>query len=228
MTKLVLFDIDGTVVNSNGAGVRSMLEAMEAVFGREADSDGYSMSGKTDAQIAVELMGKAGIGREEVFENLDRVWAHYIKGLAGELEDRAPTVCPGVPELLNRLSRHPEVLLGLLTGNVERGAWLKLKKAGVARYFRLGAFGDRVPDRRLLPDVARSKAEALVGRRFPGMDTVIVGDTPNDVVCARSADAVAVAVATGTFPERVLAQEDPDYLFGTLEDTDAALEAMLH
>ena len=97
----------------------------------------------------------------------------------------------------------------------------------MARYFRLGAFGDCTPDRRLLPDVARSKAEALVGRRFPGMDTVIVGDTPNDVVCARSADAVAVAVATGIFPERVLAQEGPDHLFGTLRDTDAALEAIL-
>ncbi len=121
MRKLVLFDIDGTVVNSNGTGVRSLLNAMEAVFGREADSDGYFVSGKTDAQIAVELMGKAGIGRGEVFENLDRVWAHYIEGLAGELKERPPTVCPGVHDLLERLSLHPKVLLGLLTGNVERG-----------------------------------------------------------------------------------------------------------
>lgn len=226
MKKLVLFDIDGTILSTGGVGTRSMLWALKAVSGRQvAVEDGYSMSGKTDAQIVMELLEGAGIGREETLSKLERIWTIYSAKLEREIRTCSPTVHPGVPELLARLQ--PDVLLGLLTGNMERAAWTKVGRVGLDRYFRLGAFGDKAPERRLLPEVAVREAEALVGRRFVGGEIVIIGDTPNDILCGRHLLVKAVAVATGSYSAEELAEYEPDYLFETLCDTTRAAEAIL-
>ncbi len=226
MKKLVLFDIDGTILSTGGAGTRSVLWAMKTVFGREVGvEDGYSMGGKTDAQIVIELLEGAGIGREETIRKLERIWTLYTAELEREIKTYDPTVHPGVPELLERLQ--PDVLLGLLTGNVERAAWTKVGRVGLDRYFRMGAFGDKAPERRLLPEVAVREAEALVGRRFEGKDIVIIGDTPNDILCGRHLLVKAVAVATGSYSAEELAEYEPDYLFENLCDTKRAAEAVL-
>ncbi len=225
MKKLVLFDIDGTILSTRGVGTRSVLGAMKSVFGREvAVADGYSMGGKTDTQIVMELLEKAGVSREETLEKLGQLWELYTSRLEREIHLCDPTVHPGVPELLERLE--PHVLLGLLTGNVERGAWIKVGRVGLEGYFRMGAFGDRAAERRLLPAIAVRKAEALMGRRFDGKEIVIIGDTPNDILCGRHLGVKAVAVATGSYSLGELAEYEPDYLFENLGDT-AAAEAIL-
>lgn len=226
MKKLVLFDIDGTILSTRGVGTRSVLKGLEAVVGREVVvEDGYVIGGKTDTQIAIELLEMAGIRREETLEKLEQIWDLYTAELERQIQLCDPTVHPGVPELLEWLE--PQVLLGLLTGNVERGAWIKVERVGLEGYFRMGAFGDRAAERRLLPEIAVREAEALVGRRFDGKEIVIIGDTPNDILCGRHLGVKAVAVATGSYSLDELAEYEPDYLFENLGDMEVTAEAIL-
>ena len=220
MKKLVLFDIDGTILSSFGAGTRSIMSALSAVFERDVEAgDGYSMSGKTDAQIVVELMERSGVSREETLERLRDVWDRYAEGMRKEIGARAPDVFPGVRQLVNRLSEATEALLGLLTGNIEEVAWIKLGRVELDGPFWAGAFGDQALNRSELPGVAIQNAASVSGHTFEGKDVVIVGDTPNDVLCGRHLNVKTVAVATGEFSREELAEYEPDYLFDDLIDT---------
>ncbi len=227
MVKLVLFDIDGTILTVHGVGSRSLISALEKVFGQEILLNDYSMSGKTDTQIVLELMARVGIGTTEVFLKIERVWEYYLQGLEQTLEVIEPRVFPGIPSLVLRLSQHPQVVLGLLTGNVEQAAWIKLRSVGLDPYFCLGAFGDQAARRDLLPEKAVAKAKMQLGKEFQGKDIVIIGDTPNDIHCGRHLGVKSIAVATGKFSLAQLSLYDPDALFEDLEDMEQVCKEIL-
>lgn len=227
--KLVLFDIDGTILHTHGAGKRAVHRALREVFGTTGP-EGHRFDGKTDRQIVRELMGMAGHGDEHIDANMDEMLARYVAYLEEELSaaTEPPHVYPGVPEVLDALEARDDVLLGLLTGNLEAGARAKLVSAGFAlERFRVSAFGSDAEHRPELPAVARARGEGLVGRSFPGRDVVIIGDTPADVTCGNGIGARAIGVATGHYDERELADAGAFATFGTLADTDAVLDAIL-
>jgi phosphoglycolate phosphatase-like HAD superfamily hydrolase len=226
--RLVLFDIDGTLLSSGRAARESVLAALERIFGWKGPgaADGYDFSGKTDPQILRELVG-AAVGEERLGRDLPRALDLYLEELEKRLDPAAVAVKPGIPELVDRLSSDPRVTLGLLTGNVERGARLKLEPPGLNRYFLFGAFGSDSPDRYLLPAVAIERARQSTGRIFAGKSVVIVGDSIHDVACGRSLGVRSVAVATGpTSRDRLLA-EKPDAFFEDFSDVGRAFEAIL-
>lgn len=227
MKKLVLFDIDGTIMNTDAGGASSCQKALQTVFNRDVPLADYSMSGKTDTQIVLDLMERVGVSREETTSKLDEINELYIGHLSQEVDTWDPEICPGIIPLLDRLVEHSDVVLGLLTGNIVRGAEVKLNRVGLWSYFKTGAFGDRAPERKMLPDIAQKTAQELTGKVFEGKDMVVIGDTPNDVLCGRHLNVKTIAVATGAFDMDTLKEYDPDYLFEDLSDTNKVMEAIL-
>jgi phosphoglycolate phosphatase-like HAD superfamily hydrolase len=226
--KLVLFDIDGTLITSRGAGRRAMRVAFERVFGTAAGIDQYDLRGRTDTRIVHDVMGAEGWEPARVSERLDDFFEAYLGGLVAEIGDgQGVVMLPGVAEVVERLAESSEVALGLVTGNIEQGARIKLQPAGLWPRFRVGAYGSDHMDRRRLPSLAARRAHALLGREFPPTDVVVIGDTPHDVDCARACGAVAVAVATGQYPREALLADRPDHFFEDLSDTDRVLRALL-
>lgn len=224
--RLVLFDVDGTLLSAGRAARESILAALDHVLGWEGSSEGVDFSGKTDPQILDELV-RESVGRERFEAAVGAVLDHYVEELSRRLRPEAVVVKPGVRDLLDRLAADPRVTLGLLTGNIERGARLKLAPAGLNRYFPFGAFGDDSADRYCLPAVAVARAREETGLEFDGRSVVIIGDSVHDVLCGRSLGARAVAVATGPTPAEMLRAEGPDALFADFTDVEAAREAIL-
>ena len=227
--KLVLFDIDGTLLWTDGAGRRSMEGALRDVFGVAGDS-AYRYDGKTDRQIAREQMRAAGFDDATISARMDDALRAYVTYLERELERDAATsrLCLGVLPLLDALEAHERATLGLLTGNIESGAQRKLRAVGVdfAR-FRVNAFGSDHEDRPQLPAVAQQRATSFFGAPMAGDRIVIIGDTPADIECGRSLGVRAIGVATGRYSVDALAEHNPAAVFETLEDTDAVLSAIL-
>lgn len=227
MQRLVLLDIDGTILSSNGAAARPFRRALEEVFGTSGPLQGYSFAGKTDPQIARDLLRLARIDDDIVAAGLDRIWPLYVEGLRDELRSARVTMFPGVARLVHRLDSEPSAVLGLLTGNVADGARLKLTAAGLDfNLFRVGAFGSDHPDRSELPAIAIERAERLSGHRFEGKSVVIVGDTPLDIACGEHLGVRTIAVATGSYGADELAACGPDHVFGSLSDTEAVWSAI--
>lgn len=224
--RLVLFDIDGTLLSAGRAARDSILAALSAVLGWRGSADGNDFSGKTDPQILRELVLDS-VGPERFETTLDAVLDRYVEELERRLTPEAVVPKPGVPALLERLAREPSVTLALLTGNIERGARMKLEPPGFNRYFAFGAFGDDSADRYRLPAFAVARARKRTGRDFSGGSVVIIGDSVHDVACGRSLGARAIAVSTGPTPAEKLAAERPDALFADFSDVAAAAEAIL-
>lgn len=226
--RLVLFDVDGTLVTARGAGRRAMARALAAVFGATGPIERYDFRGKTDPQIVADLMRAAGFGPMEIATRLDVFYARYLDELSAEIgRGEHVALMPGIGDLIPRLSRHPGTVVGLLTGNVEGGARLKLAPTGLWSYFRVGAYGSDDADRSRLPAVAVRRAEALVGRPIAPERVLVIGDTPLDIDCARAFGAVAVAVATGQHRAEELAACRPDLLFSDFSDVRRALATLL-
>lgn len=224
--RLVLFDIDGTLLSAGRAARQSILATLREVYGWEGSAESNDFSGKTDPQIVRELVAES-IGRERCEVALERALDCYVAELARQLQTGTVVPKPGIPELLVRLAREPRVTLALLTGNLERSARLKLAPPGFNPYFPFGAFGSDSSDRYELPVVAIERARRHCGVEFSGKSVVVIGDSVHDVACGRSLGVRSIAVATGvTSPER-LSAENPDALFPDLQDTDAAVEAIL-
>jgi phosphoglycolate phosphatase len=228
MRRLILFDVDGTLLSADGAGKRALREALEAVFGRTGPIDTYAFGGRTDPQIVRDLMTAAGVEEAEVAARLPEVWDDYLAALARELEGTPVRPLEGVIPLLERVEgAGGHVIAGLLTGNLAEGARLKLEAAGIGfGRFRVGAYGSDHADRPELPAVAASRARALTGVEFRGKEIVIVGDTPYDVACGEHLGVRTVAVATGGHGADALARCSPDHLFPDLGDVDAVWDAI--
>lgn len=229
MDKLVLFDIDGTLVRSRGAGRTAIHQALLEEFGNAGPIEDMRFDGKTDPQIVTELLVAVGHPGAHDLACVRRVCDVYLRRLEFELTEGEGEVWPleGVPDLLDALERRNDAVLGLLTGNIERGAELKLRRAGLAwNRFRVGAFGSDAAARPDLPPVAVARAEPVMGRAPAGHDVVIIGDTPADMTCGRSVGARAIGVATGFYSREDLAASGAFRVLPDLADTDAVIEAI--
>jgi len=225
--RLVLFDIDGTLVSAGAISARVFGEALLQAFGTTGDAERFDYSGKTDPQIVRELMRGAGFSDEEIDARRPRALEDYRTRLATSIRPEHVIPKPGMGPLLEALDRQPGVTLALLTGNLEPTARLKLQPVDANRFFPFGAFGSDDEDRYRLPRVALARAREEVGVSFEGPDVVIVGDSVHDVRCGRDLGVRAVAVATGRTPAARLAEERPAALLSDFSDTDAAVAAIL-
>ncbi|HEY2067889.1 MAG TPA: HAD family hydrolase [Gemmatimonadaceae bacterium] len=227
--KLVLFDIDGTILWTDGAGRRAVFQALAEHFG-ETGPDRHEFDGKTDRQIVRELMRHAGVDDLAVTARLDDVIVRYVELLRQELGGGVGEghVYPGVHTVLDALEARDDVLLGLLTGNVRDGAIAKLTAVGIdPRRFKVGAFGSDHEHRPELPEIALRRAESFLGRAVAGRDVVVIGDTPADMACGRGIGAQAIGVATGRYSVEELRACGAAAVFRDLADTDAVIGAIM-
>jgi len=222
---LLLFDIDGTLITSGGAGESALRDAVRDHFGIAEDLGGITIAGATDAAIARKLLEKNGL--EVSPENITALLDHYLHFLKERLPRHQGRVLPGIVTLLDRLRSHPDCVLALLTGNIVRGAEIKLTHYGVWDYFEFGAFADDHHDRNELGKFARSRAQEKHGEEFPREQIFVIGDTPRDIECGKAIGANTVAIATGNYSRGELSAHEPDFLFDDLSDTDAVLRALL-
>lgn len=228
--RLVLFDIDGTLLTSMSAGRQALRSAFAEHYDDLDFFDTVRFDGKTDRQILAELHSAAGFPARAEGEWIDRVLDRYVAHLEVAVADRADRVrpCPGVVELLDALDARTDVLTGLLTGNIVPGARVKLAAAGIDfDRFVLGAFGSDSAHRPELPPIAAARAAERFGHVPHGEEVVIIGDTPADVACGASIAARAIAVATGSYSVAQLEATAPYATFATLADTAAVLRAIV-
>ncbi len=225
--RLVLFDIDGTLLSTGGADTRVFGGALHDAFGTVGDTVGFEYSGKTDPQIARELMEEVGFSRDEIEKRRKQALEQYQERLATSLKPTDVLAKPGVTALLEALDAEPHVALGLLTGNLEANARLKLEPLDANRFFAFGAFGSDHEDRYRLPAIALERARATLGIPFEGPDVVIVGDSVHDVLCGRELGVRAVAVATGKTSRERLTAACPDALLSDFSDTRASVAAIV-
>lgn len=253
MRRLVLFDVDCTLIDAHGAGGRAVIQALDDVYGLHGDLDGYSFHGRTDPAIirdlarlwsaagseaageggvdgnrpeAAAVAGRSGYTSGEIERLLPACIERYVELLRHEVARGRVEVLPGVAELVPALVADPLVAVGLLTGNVEDGARIKLGPTGLWPLFSVGAFGSDSAHRPDLPLVAVARAERMLGRRFRGKEIVVVGDTPADIQCGEQLGVTAVAVATGRHDREQLASFGPDHLFDDFSDWRLAYEVL--
>lgn len=217
MERLVLFDIDGTLLISRGIGREAKRRAMQEHFGAVGDLDSHVFGGKTDWRILADLLAPFGkslsdIGREmDVYE---RVMARHMRAIRHNYQADA---LPHAMELVQTLRHRRDVIVGLVTGNTSKTAAIKLEMVGYdPDWFVIGAFGNESPAREQLTRLARARAQEYAGRVFAGRDVVVIGDTLADIRAARAINAIAVAVCTGYVPRDQLIGGEPDFLLADL------------
>jgi phosphoglycolate phosphatase len=213
--RLVLFDIDGTLIDSGGAGTRSLNNAFRDLFSIEDAFLGIRMAGKTDTEIIKEGLLKHGISKDG---NLDAVVSAYLENLEKEIQNNRKHLKPGISELLEHISTKSDVGLGLLTGNIEPGARIKLESFDLNRYFSSGAFGSDDEDRNNLLPIAVKRFEKLFQKNIKIDNCIIVGDTPRDVACAHIYNAFCIGVATGPYSFEELVEAGADIVVKDLSD----------
>jgi len=221
---LILFDIDGTLVTGGPAKGAFQL-ALETVYGTTGPIESWEFSGKTDPQIARELLRAAGLEDARIDEGLPGLWATYLVELERRMPGEPTRSLPGVHPLLDTLEAEGDWGLGLLTGNVAHGAELKLGPVGLAGRFTVGAFGSDHEVRNELPAIAMTRAQDLWGVCFEPDRVVVVGDTPRDVECGRAHGTRTVAVATGRYEAAELEGAGADVVLEDLTDTPAVVRA---
>jgi phosphoglycolate phosphatase len=219
MPYLILFDIDGTLVLTGGAGGRAMTRAFRDVFLVDDAFRGIPMPGRTDPHIVADAMARAGLGPDTAL--LSSFRERYRERLSEAIVEPGPRkgVLPGVRPLLEALHARADVFLALLTGNYSDAARIKLEYFGLWQYFACGAYGEEAPDRNRLVPVALERARACGAHAAALGRVIVVGDTPLDVACAHSAGATAAAVATGGHTTQELAGSGADVVFEDLSDT---------
>ncbi len=213
---IVLFDIDGTLIRTGGAGKAAMEVALRTAFGVTKINDVVPYSGRTDQAITRDLLSAHDLPTTDA--NQATLQTAYLAALPACLAKIGGTICPGIPEILNTLHPRSDVVLGLLTGNVKRGAERKLSHFGLWDFFPVGGFGDVHHDR---DDVARSAITAVethTGNRVNAAEIWVIGDTPLDVKCARAIGAKVVAVATGWHPIEELHATGADVVLNDLSN----------
>ena len=217
MVRLVLFDIDGTLIRTSGAGIRAFAKVFETVFGAVDGFERLKFSGRTDYGIVREFFGAHQI--EPSPENFNRFFEPYIFWLDHILSQSRCDICVGVTDFIQGLKELPEPpVLGLLTGNIRLGAEIKLRHLGLWETFATGAFADDHEQRDQIAAIARERGGRLLGRALRGDEVLVIGDTPLDIRCARAIDARVIAVATGGATLAELQEHSPDWAVGTLNE----------
>jgi phosphoglycolate phosphatase-like HAD superfamily hydrolase len=222
--KIILFDIDGTIVHTGGSGKHAMEVAFEEVYGIPNGLENVLLAGQTDPKILLDAFAKHGLSWNDdlVARFKERYFVHLDEDMRRPRPKRR--IMPGFPQLLEEMRHMPGMHLGLLTGNWIRGAEIKLEHFGLWKYFEFGAYGDDETDRNKLVPHALRRAQEKFGIHPNGDSVYVIGDTPRDVLCARPHGAVAVAVATGEYSVAELQAEKPDFLFEDLGQVQRVLE----
>ena len=224
-TQLILFDIDGTLVLTGRAGMRAMNRACEDTVGHGDALNGVAVAGRTDWIILHDVMANHGLSLD--LARRDQLRRRYVAHLEEEIllpGEGMKDVLPGIRDVLDRLRGLPDVALGLLTGNFEEGARIKLEHFDLWKYFPCGAFGEDAADRNDLVPIAIRRARECGLADVSASRVLVVGDTPHDVACAHAVGAVAVAVATGNYSVDRLRETGADYVLRDLSDTEAFLK----
>ena len=224
--RLVLFDIDGTLIADDGAAREAFAEGLAEVFGFRGDVRRYDFSGRTDPQIAHMILRDDGWSEDDINALLPALWRHYLDGLARNAPGRVRPLA-GVLALLDAIHAESHLTLGLLTGNIEPGARLKLGAIGLNHFFPFGAFGSDSPQREELAPIAVERAAAMSGHDFRGSDVVIIGDSIYDVRCGIPHGATTIAIASGKTPAETLRAENPDYFFDSAEELEGILNVII-
>ena len=218
---ICLFDIDGTLIHTRGAGTAALREGLRSAFGVDQPTDQVAIHGRTDRGITRDLFRFHGI--DDLPEHWERFREAYLRALPESLAARSGTVLPGIASLLEVLSTREDVLIGLLTGNTREGAHIKLAHYGLDHYFDFGGFGDNHLER---DDVAREalvKAQSRLSAPVDLRRVWVIGDTPTDVSCGRAINARTIAVATGNHTRDELAAAGPDHLATDFSDPEPVL-----
>ncbi len=216
--KLLLFDIDLTLINTAGAGRRAMIYAFEDLFGTQDGMSHADFAGRTDTGILKDALHRQALDWSSEIE--EKFKQAYFENLKRELRQPNPKkrVLPGILEILDILATHPKLKFGLLTGNWREGARIKLEHFNIYHYFCFGAFSDDSGIRSELPQIAARRFEQIIGQTVSPNDVYVIGDTPHDVACSRPFGAKSVAVATGLYSYDQLQAAHPDFLFHDLSD----------
>ena len=222
--RLLLFDIDGTLIHSGGAGVYALKNALAERHGIRDNLKDIEIAGMTDSGIVLSILNKHKISATN--ENVTAFLDSYVHFLSLELPRRKGSLLPGVLELLKKLKARRNIVLGLLTGNVSRGAQLKLGHYGVWHFFEFGAFADDHHDRNQLGSFAQARAKEKHGREFSAGEIDIIGDTPRDIACGKALGARTIAVSTGTWSRQELAKHHPDFLIDDFSDVDRLMNTL--
>ena len=225
MRRLLLFDIDGTLV-WGGPAKDAFHAAMIETFGTAGDIENYSFAGRTDPQIARGLLRGAGMPDADIERGFPALWDRYTADLERRLPDHPLEILPGVPSLLEALGRQSGVAMGLLTGNILRGARLKLGSAGLLEHFEMGSYGSDHEERDELPAIALLRARETWGVDFSPREVIVVGDTPRDVACGQREGLRTVAVATGAFDADALRETGADHVVEDFQDTEAMVSLL--
>ena len=228
--RLVLFDIDGTLLNSGGMGRAAMQRALGLVFGSPGNPS-YRYDGKTDKQIVRDVMRMEGHSDQHIDSRMEKLIDLYLDGLREGVKSGKFNVRPleGVVPLLDALDGRENIILGLLTGNVEPGARIKLTAAGIdPDRFKVNAFGSDHEHRPELPAIAQRRAGETLGVDIAGDRVVVIGDTPADIECGRSLGAKAIGVASGHYTVEQLQSHKPYAVFPSLKNTEQVLETILN
>lgn len=224
MAKLILFDIDGTLISSGGAGTRSLNKAFEEIFSIPDGFKGVRMAGKTDIEIMREGMKRHKIEPEEGL--IKRMVEGYIRHLRSEIHNNGRHLKPGIKEVIGLLKDTERVYLGLLTGNLEEGARIKLEPFGINPYFPFGAFGSDNEDRNKLLPIALKKFSDIYKISLRPEDTIVIGDTPRDVACSKPFGAYSVVVATGPYSFEELQNSEADLVLKDLKDQKRLIDSI--
>jgi len=221
MVRLVLFDIDGTLVRTSGAGVKAFAKVFATEFGAVDGFERLKFAGRTDYSIVREFFGVHQIAPSR--ENFARFFERYIFWLDHLLRQSRCEVCVGVADFIQGLRELPEPpVLGLLTGNIQLGAEIKLRHLGLWDTFTTGAFADDHEQRDQIAAIARDRGGRMLGRELRGEEVLVIGDTPLDIRCARAIDARVIAVATGGATLSELQQHSPDWVVENLSRVSPA------
>jgi phosphoglycolate phosphatase-like HAD superfamily hydrolase len=224
--KLLLFDIDGTLLDTGGAGLAALMSAARKTFSIDSDFPRIELAGSTDSGIVSALFAHFGI--PESPENVEALYAAYLPELRSNLNspDSSARLLPGIERLLDAIRHETHHITALLTGNIRRGAFMKVAHFGIDHHFKFGAFGDDHHDRNELGPVALRRAMDHHDISFEPGDVVVIGDTPKDIRCAKAINACSITVATGSFTRDELRAHDPHHLFEHFEETAAVLAAI--
>ncbi len=225
--RILLFDIDGTLLDPAGEGGICLRRALEDVYGEAGPIETYDMSGKTDWQIVTELMRMSGLAEDVIEKGREAAFAAYARHVAAAAPLFKMALLPGVQPLLAELIRDDRFILGLLTGNVREAVPHKLRAVGIDPvWFSFGAFGSEHLERNHLPALALHRLSQMLGEAVHPEQALIIGDTPRDIACARHAGLKVLCVATGRYDVETLAHHDPDYLLRDFKDPAAVLHIL--
>ena len=220
MTKLILFDIDGTLV-TGGPAKEAFEVAMLGIFGKLGNAKNYDFSGKTDPKIARDLLRQVGFSDSDIEAGFSALWDRYVRELEARISENPTILLPGVEQLLLNLKENKNVALGLVTGNIFRGAQIKLRSVGLEVYFSVGGYGSDSEDRNILPSVALNRAHDKWGISFDKESIVVVGDTPRDIFCGQAEGTRTVGVTTGKFGRKDLEQAGADLVLDDFSQVEA-------